>query len=216
MARHLHGELVIVVSGNEDTILDDVYYIKKYIDMSEQHFRGVIINKVHDIDDFVSTYMENITKLDINVLGIVPYRGELTDYTVGHLSERLFAKVIAGERGLENVVKNVFVGAMTTNAAVRQVAFSREKKAVITGGDRNDMILAALESDTAGIILTNNILPPSYIISKASERNIPLLLLFSDTYETAKRIDHFIPLLRKDESEKITLLEELVRTHVTI
>ena len=78
------------------------------------------------------------------------------------------------------------------------------------------MILASLESDTSGIILTNNILPPSNIISKASERNIPLLMVFSDTYQTAKPIESLEPLLTKDDAEKVDLLQQLVKKHVNL
>jgi BioD-like phosphotransacetylase family protein len=86
----------------------------------------------------------------------------------------------------------------------------------ITSGDRTDMILAALESNSVGIILTNNILPPPNIISKASERDIPLLLVSTDTYEVAKQIDNLQPLLTKDDTNKIDQLVQLVKEHVNI
>jgi len=57
------------------------------------------------------------------------------------------------------------------------------------GGDRTDMILASLESDTSGIILTNNILPLRTLSAKPPSGNIPLLMVFSDTYQTAKQIE---------------------------
>jgi BioD-like phosphotransacetylase family protein len=78
------------------------------------------------------------------------------------------------------------------------------------------MILASLESDTSGIILTNNIMPPPNIISKASERNIPLLMVFADTYQTAKQIESLEPLLTKDDSEKVELLKGLIQRHINI
>ena len=108
------------------------------------------------------------------------------------------------------------IGAWSANVFLQNPLFKEENKLVITGGDRTDMILASLESDTSAIILTNNILPPSNIISKASERNIPLLMVFSDTYQTAKQIDSLEPLLTKDDVEKIDLLKELVKKHVNL
>ena len=87
---------------------------------------------------------------------------------------------------------------------------------MITGGDRTDMILASLESDTSGIILTNNILPPSNIIYKATERNIPLLMVLSDTYQTAKQIENLEPLLTKDDTDKVELLRRLCQKHLDL
>ena len=114
------------------------------------------------------------------------------------------------------MAKNIFVGALSANAALRNPLFSKGDKLIITGGDRTDMILAALESDTAGIVLTNNILPPTTSISKAKDRNIPLLLVSFDTYQTAKKIDDLEPLLTKDDTEKIQMLGNLVKDYVTL
>ena len=113
-------------------------------------------------------------------------------------------------------MKNVLVGAMSTNVAIRSSLFKKEGKLIMTGGDRSDMILASLESDTAGIIPTNNILPPASIISKASEREIPLLLVPVGTYETAMRVDRMEPLLAQGDAEKIELWGRLIREHVGI
>jgi BioD-like phosphotransacetylase family protein len=150
------------------------------------------------------------------VLGVIPHRAELTTLEIGHLAENLFAKVIAGEGGLRRVVKQIFIGAMSAQAAMRHPGFAQENKLIITSGDRSDMILAALESNTSGVVLTNNIVPPANIISLASERNIPLLLVPYDTYETAKRIEAIEPLLTKDATDKIALLEQLVREHIDL
>jgi BioD-like phosphotransacetylase family protein len=216
VAKYIDGKLLIVMSGNDDAIVDDIIFLKKYIDMRNVNFIGVIINKVHDVEDFKNVHLDSITKMGVNVLGVIPYEVELTYFSVDYLSHYLFAKVIAGENGLNNVVKNIFVGATSADAALRKPEFKKEKKLIITGGDRSDMILAALESDTTCIILTNNILPPANIISKASNQNVPLLLVSSDTYQTAKQIDNLAPLLTKDNTEKIELLKELIKRHVNI
>ena len=216
IAKYTGAKLILVISGNEDLILDDITFLKKYIDTKDVNLQGVIVNKVHDIDEFRGTHLDRITGMGVKVLGIVPFKTELTHFSVDYLSEYLFAKVIAGEGGLNNIVKNILVGAMSTNVVLRYPPFQKENKVVITGGDRSDMILAALETNTVGIVLTGNILPPSNVVSKASERNIPLLLVPSDTYQTAKRIDCLEPLLKKDEPEKIILLGQLARECVNL
>ncbi len=216
VAKHINGKLIIVISGTDDSISDDITFIKKYINMANIDFGGVIINKVHDVEDFKNTYLNDITAMGINVFGIIPYESELTYPSVSYLSDCLFAKVIAGEDRLNNIVKNVFVGDMSASAAVKNPLFKKENKLIITSGDRSDMILAALESDTTGIILTNNILPESNIISKASECNIPLLTVSLDTYQIAKQVDGIEALLLKDDTKRVALLEQLLKKHVNI
>lgn len=214
VAKSIGGKLLIVVSGNEGAILDRLTFVKKYVDLADVELGGVLVNKVHDIEDFKYNYLDDITEMGINVLAVVPYKPELTYLSVDYLSYSLFAKVLAGEDGLNNIVKNVLVGAMSADAVLRKPVFKKERKLIITGGDRSDMILAALDSDTAGIVLTNNIIPPSNIISKAADCNVPLLLVHPDTFQVAKQIDDMDALLTKDNAEKIELLGQLILKHV--
>lgn len=216
MARHLGAEIVFVVSGDDDTIIDDITYIKNHADLDDMNFKGVILNKVQDVENFTNFYLKGIQDMNVPVLGIVPYKELLTFSSVDYLAKKIAAKVIAGENGLKNIVKNIFVGAMSTSLALRNPLFNKPQKLLITSGDRVDMILAALDSDTAGIILTNNILPPSKIISQASEKDIPLLLVESDTFEVAKQTDRMEALLTEDSRDKISTLIQLVEQHVKV
>jgi uncharacterized protein len=216
LAKYLECKLFVVVSGDEDSILDDLLFFKRHGKLEGVKLGGVIINKVQNLDDFQSIQLPVIQKMELPVAGVIPFRNELNYFSVYYLADRLFAKVITGEGGLRKIVKNIIIGAWSASVFLQNPVFKKENKLVITGGDRTDMILASLDSDTAGIILTNNILPPSNIISKASERNIPLLMVFSDTYQTAKQIENLEPLLTKDDSEKVELLKQLVIQHVKL
>jgi BioD-like phosphotransacetylase family protein len=216
LAKYTGGKLFIVASGDDDSILDDLLFFKRHVNLGGVNLNGVIINKVQNLEEFQSTHVPVIRQMGIPVMGVIPYQSELTQFTVSYLSERLFAKVLCGEGGLNRVVKNILIGAWSANVFLQNPVFKKENKLVITGGDRTDMILASLESDTSAIILTNNILPPSNIISKASERNIPLLMVFSDTYQTAKQIEGLEPLLTKDDGEKVEMLKTLFQEHVNI
>lgn len=216
LAKNLKAGLLLVASGNEDTIVDDIRFIKKSVDMAGVDFRGVIINKVHDLEDFNATYLKGITDLGVKVLGVIPYESDLTGFTMDYLSEYLFAKVISGEKGLGNFIRNIFVGAMSTNEAMRNPLFNREDKLIVTTGDRGDMIITALEMKTSGVLLTNNLLPPSNIIAKSSELNIPLLLVSDDIYNVARQIDAMEPLLTRDNSANIDLLAGLIKKNVKL
>ncbi len=78
------------------------------------------------------------------------------------------------------------------------------------------MILAALNHNATGIILTNNILPPSNIIAKAEECGTPMLLVTPDTFQVARQIDRMEPLLTKEASDKVELLKNMVKANVDI
>ena len=215
LAKYTGGKLIVVASGDEGSILDDITFLKKYVSMAGIDF-ALIVNKVSNVEDYKLTHLPDIQQMGISVLGVIPYVPDLTYATVNYYAERLQAHIIGGEQGLNERVKYVFVGAMAGDTAARLPLFKKENKLAITGGDRADMIVAALESNTAGIILTNNILPPPNIIAKASDRGIPLLLVPFDTYEAAKQIEKMSPLLTKDDSQRIELLKQIIQRDVNL
>jgi BioD-like phosphotransacetylase family protein len=216
VARYLGARLIMVVSGDGDRVSDDIQFIHDEIDISKVDFGGIIVNKVQDVDDFKNSFLPPIKELGMNVLGVIPFRAQLTCFSMSMLADRFLARVIAGDHGLDNVVKHIFVGAMSTEESLRNPMFNKENKLLITSGDRSDMIIAALESDTVGVILTNNIVPPPNIISKATERSIPLLLVPYDTYEVARQMDNFDALLTHDSTDKLKFIEQLVKDYVQI
>ena len=100
LAKYLDAGLLVVASG-EDTILDDITFLKKRVQLEKVKLRGVIINKVANLAEFTDLYLPKIKQLGLNVLGIIPYRQELPYFSVRFLVDRLFAKVIAGENNLQ-------------------------------------------------------------------------------------------------------------------
>ena len=216
LARQLDAPLIVVVSGDEDIILDDLVFMMKHIRFDGVTLKGVIINKVSNAADFCDTKLPRIKQHGVNVLGVIPYFKELPNFSVNYLADRLFAKIITGEENLKRTVRTIFIGCMTASAALKNPLFQEESKVVITSGDRDDMIVAALGSNASAIILTNNIMPPDNLISKAAKLEIPLLLVSADTYEIARQIECMESLPTKDDSEKIALIEQMVRTHVDL
>jgi len=216
ISGYTKSTLIIVLNGDGDRIMDDLKFLDKYTDIPDQDFAGIIINNVPDAEDFENTYSRTITEMGFNILGIIPFQEQLSCFTLNYLAEKLFAKTIAGESGIRNTVKNIFVGAMSTGESLRNPLFQKENKLLITSGDRSDMILAAIDTGSAGIILTNNVMPPSNIIARANEKKIPLLLVSTDTLQEAKQIDRMEALLTNENSERIELLTELMKKHVKL
>lgn len=218
VVRSTGAKLLLVLGGvSEDTIVDDLTYIKKCLKTDDIDLMGVIITQVKDIIDFKDTYLTMIEELGVKILGVLPFVPELKYFTMEYLYQTIFGKVIAGEKGLSNIVKHIFVGAMSAATVVQRPLWSIEKKLIITPGDRVDMITAALDSNTSGIVLTNNILPDDPIItSKANIKNIPLILVSKDTFATAKEIDDMEILFTKDEKEKIEVLGKIVHENVDL
>jgi hypothetical protein len=216
VARYTGARLFMILNGNNDEVMDDIAFIKNYLKTADVNFGGIIINKVRDVAEFNDIYRPMIEKYDLPIAGVVPLYEDLTFLTISYVAEKLHAKVIAGDTGLGNVIRNVLVGAMSTDETMRNPLFNSEDKFLITSGDRSDMILAAIDRNTRGIVLTNNILPPANIIAKARENNVPLLLVTMDTFQVAKQIDRMEALLTKDNEKRILKLRDIVSEHLNL
>jgi BioD-like phosphotransacetylase family protein len=98
----------------------------------------------------------------------------------------------------------------------RALEYIRKAKnnAVIVGGDRADIQLAAIEATTQCLILTGNLYPNEIVVSKAEMRGIPIVVVREDTYSVAKKVEELSGKLRLREKEKvdcgIRLIEERV------
>ncbi len=217
ISRETGSPVVIVVSGAEDEIADDVAFVERFVSADEATVAGIIVNKVIHADDFREVHLPEIAKLGVEVLGVIPHDKELTTMSVSLVADRLFARVVAGEEGLGNLVRSVVVGAMSVATAMAEERMRASDKLVITSGDRSDMILAAIEAGgTSAVVLTNNILPPAQVMSKASEKRIPLLLVPSDTYTVAMQVERIEPLLGAGEAKKSERIRQLVTEHVNV
>jgi BioD-like phosphotransacetylase family protein len=209
--------VVIVAGGPENAIADDLAFVKRFVGTDEANVAGVIINKVVHLDDFRESHLPEIEKLGIEVLGVMPHREEMATRSVSTIADRLFARVLTGENGLGRTIQNVVVGAMSVDAAMSDAAITAPDKLLITSGDRSDMILAAIDAGgTSAIVLTNNIVPPANVVSRATEAGIPLLLVPGDTYAIALQVERIEPLLTASDESKIALLRDLVATHLRV
>lgn len=217
ISQETGSPVLILVSGSENGIADDLAFIHRFVGSDEANVAGVIVNKVVQMEDFCQVHLPEIEKLGVNVLGVLPYQAEFSMISLATVADKLFAKVLAGENGLQNRVRSVVVGAMSVGAALVDPRINDPGKLVITSGDRSDMILAMMETDgTVGIVLTNDIIPPANIVAKASGQNVPLLVVSGDTYSTALQIEKIRPLLHAEDEGLIAKLTAMASDHVDI
>ena len=215
LVKYLGGKLVLVISGDEGTIMDDITFVKKYVAMAGIDY-CVVINKVSNLEDFKNNHLRDIKEMGINVSGVIPFEKRLTQVSMSFIAEKIQARVVAGDSGLNKCMKQIFVGAISGDIALHTPLFKTPDKLLIISGDRTDIFAAALDTSTAGIILTNNMVPSQNLLAKATDKNIPVLAVPFDTFQTAKQVDDMVPLLTKDDSERIEALKKLIEKNVDV
>ncbi len=112
-------------------------------------------------------------------------------------------------RERKELIENFSVGAMNVEQALTY--FRRiPKKAVITGGDRADIQLAALETDTVALILTGNLYPAPVVQTQAALQHVPIILVADSTMQVVHKINKALGPIRIRDERQIERLRQMV------
>jgi len=202
-------ELVVIKYNDDLQMLDDALTSRVRLGDS---LIGVVLNAIpRQRMPFVQEVVRPaLQERGISVLGVLPQERLLLSMSVGELAEILSGTILCCADKSDELVEHLMVGAMSVDSAL---TYFRRKpnKAVITGGDRPDIQLAALETSTKCLILTGNLRPSPIIQGRAEEVGVPMILVRQDTLTTVEIIDRFFGKTRFHLEKKIQRFEELLQ-----
>lgn len=175
---------------------------------------GVVINDIpaSDLATVQDLAVPALEKRGIAVLATIPKNSTLRSVSVRELVQRLNAEVLCRPDRLDLLVESLSIGAMNCTAAL---AYFRKAHcmAVVTGGDREDIQLAALETSTQCLILTGHLAPQPYILRRAEDLEIPIISVDFDTLRTVEIVEESFAQVRIQEPVKITIISQLMAKH---
>jgi len=201
--------LAIVRFRNEMGLVDDCEVARLRLG---ERLLGLLINAVpDDAHGFVTEVGRPcLEERGIPVLGVLPRREELQAISVGELAQVLRAQFLVLPEKTDVLIQNLVVGAMSIDQALPRMRRIPAPKAVITGGDRTDIQLAALETATACLILTGHLHPQPEVLRQAEEAGVPVLLVRENTLETVEAIERVFGKTRLGQPEKLKRFERLM------
>ena len=209
IAKELNAPIILVSSTSHQSI-DSIFMFKEICEQKGLDMKGVVLNRCEG-----SKEKEFLLNRDINVIGEIPNIPELRTFHVFEITENIRSEVIAGISGMDNVVEEVIVGAMSPQVAIRYMRRSKAK-AVITGGDRTEIQLAALSTNTSCLIVTGGIMPSRMVTSRADELGVPIIMTEEDTLSAAELVEHLIARIDPRDTEKIDLIVKNVRKGIDL
>lgn len=210
-AAGLLGSGVIVVSAVQDDRSVDEAVMYHDLARSEGVKVGLILNHVAPtmLARCREVYRVHLERRGCNVLGVIPRRSEAALPTVREFAEAVGGKVLTGEEKLDRRVQDILVGAMSYDVAIDYFR-KAPNKVVITGGDRSEIALAALETSTSAIILTGGLHPPTGVLVRAEEKGVPVILVQEDTYGTVEMLHRAWRKLKPEDELGIGVAKENV------
>jgi BioD-like phosphotransacetylase family protein len=179
IAEALEARVIILVRYSSALNLPKIAQICKKLG---QQLLGIVISFTPEpkMEIVKQELIAQFHETGIKVMGILPEVRSLLGASVSELAETLDGEILTSPETNDNIVDNVMLGAMTLDSGVEYFAHKTNKAAVIRG-ERPDMQLAALETSTNCLIITNNVRPSPTVISQAEEKHVPIILVKQDT-----------------------------------
>ena len=215
LVQELKAVPLFVLKIENDYSLDNAIFINNYMECKGIPILGNIFYNVPRplLAKTEGIYRPILEERGYHTLGIIPCNPELTSPTVKEYYEVLGGEILAGDENLDREVEDVAIAAMTIESALGYLRRSANK-AVITGGDRSEVALAALETSTSVLILTGGLYPDVKVIAQADEKGIPLLLVHYDTYTTIEKISEISRRVRASDEKTLKIILENIEKHV--
>lgn len=201
LVKILKTKMVIVNRFESDNDAESILAVKNFLG---KDFIGVIFNNVQRSK---LAYVERLVvpmlrRNDVEVFGVIPKDKIMSSVTAGEVADILGGEVLNSHDFLDNMADRIMVGAMNLEKSYEY--FKKTKnKIVIVGGDRADIQLAALETDTAAVVLTGGLYPNDIILGKADEMDIPLIRAKGDTFKVVDQLEGAMEMLRLDNKMKV-------------
>lgn len=203
---------VLMVSKFSDFSVDELIFAKRFFgDRMEKFVFNQVFGYKKSYIDFISGNI--LKKHGLELLGAIPKDIALIGLNVSEIASAVRGRYLVKPEKDESV-EQILVGAMKTETALSYLRSARNY-ALITGGDRGDLIALAIESGAKCVVATGNLEPPAQVLSFAEKNGVAVLLVGEDTATTLSRINEKFGRMRMS-GEKIGRMKELVEENVCI
>jgi hypothetical protein len=171
---------------------------------------GVVLNQVplSKLPAVRDECVEYFKSKGVNVLGVLPESRTMRGVTVGEISSAINGDIILFKDKANDLVENVMLGAMSPDSA-RDYFNRLRNKAVVTGYQRADMQLAALETSTRLMIVTGQ-KPSATVMVKAEDKKVPVMVVQQDVSDVIRGIEQALAAAGFHHPQKLQAMSALL------
>ena len=214
MARLLEAKVLLMAKCATYSDLDSILATRRAL---ADQLVGVILTRVplRELEQVQRTVAPCLVAEGASVLGLLPEDPVLNSVSVREIAEATGARFLTVPEAGDALVENLVVGAMNVESALRFFRLT-PRKCVVTGGDRGDVQLAALETPTKCLVLTGDLTPSHIVLERAAQLSVPVLLVKGDTLSTIAIIEGLLGNLRLTEPVKARYARDHFESHVDL
>jgi BioD-like phosphotransacetylase family protein len=217
VAGMLDAPVIIVSEGGIGRPIDEIVLNAALFAAHGARILGAVVNKV-DVEthpDLPEVLGRGLAQHDVELLGCIPYSQLLANPSLELIATHLDGELLAGEATPGQTIGWTAIGAMQATHAVELL---RERTLLITPGDREDLLLAAVEVNRVsapttrviGVVLTGGFRPSDAVLAELRGAGIFTFLVKTDTYRTAQAVDEILVKTHASDTEKIATIIDLV------
>ncbi|MDA1279127.1 MAG: DRTGG domain-containing protein [Chloroflexi bacterium] len=179
---------------------------------------GIVLNAVprYRGDDVSGRLAADIESEGAKLLGTIPDDRRLLAPKLSQVTEFLGGQFLTGESQSDQLLDNFLIGGLVLDWGPFYFS-SRKNTGVIVRGDRPDVQLAAIQTDTTrALILTKGVRPVEYVMYEAEKAGVPLVIVPGSTPDVAEQLEGLQPLVGFDHPDKLSRMVDLVWEHIDI
>lgn len=224
VAKLLHSKVILVTKGGIGKPIDEIALNAALFDKEGVEVIGVVMNKIlgekyEYVRDFARRGFE---RLGLELLGAIPQEPLLANATLGQIRQTIKGAFINAKEKNRRRVKKIVIGAMNSTHVMEHF---HPGTLVITPGDREDVILAALSTSTltdaedrsiAGMVLSGDLLPHQSVLDLMTNSDVPVIRSPLDSYSVASAIHSMTVKTLPGDVEKIDKIQSLIERYVDV
>ena len=211
-AALLESRVIIVSEGGIGRPIDEIVLNVALFEKHGVPVVGAIVNKV-DLDahpEAPEILRRGLAQHGIQLLGCIPFSDLLANPSLELIVTHLTGELLSGSAAPNKTIGQVAIGAMQPEHALK---LFRDRTLLITPGDREDLITAALQAGperVMGLVLSGGFRPSPAVLAKLHAAHLFAYLVETDTYTTARAANAILVKTHATDLEKIATIIELV------
>jgi BioD-like phosphotransacetylase family protein len=221
VAKLLSSKAVLVTQGGIGRPIDEIALNAALFEKEGVEVIGVIMNKIlPEKYDYVMDFARRgFGRLGIELLGGIPADPMLGHPTLGQVCKAVKGEFINARGSSRRLARRVLIGDMETGHLLTQF---QPGTLVITPGDREDVVLAAMSlvglhsRGLCGVVLSSDLRPHESVLHLLQDSELPVITSPLDSYTIASRIHSMTIKTLPGDTEKITRIQELIERHVDV
>jgi BioD-like phosphotransacetylase family protein len=208
LAEALDGLVVVVGVYGEDLAAEAARYGSR--------LAGTILNRVprYRVHEATESIIPALAQSGAKPLGWLPEDRRLIAPTLAAVAKHLDGEYLFGEDLGDRLLDNFLIGGLILDWGPFYFG-SQQNVGVVVRGDRPDVQLAALQTETVrAMVLTKGVPPVEYVQYEAEQKQIPLVTVQGETSVVAERLQSMELFTPFNHPDKVVRLAELLEEHV--